>query len=123
VAAVESVTIAINLVTLLGSARIRVVVVEVVEVAEDTLVRHPVVDTPLRHRAVDILPRPPGEAVAEAIRPHEEALAHGDEALLPFGVRAAAPHRRIDPALAAQFHTDVEVVTMGWCRPFHRFPL
>jgi len=122
VAAVENATIAINLVTLLGSARIRVVV----EAAEDTLVRHPVVDTLLRHHAVDIPPRPPGEVVAdEAIRrveevPEaildrlpEEARARGDEALRHFGVLAAARRRHIDLVLAVQSLTDAKCVSVA----------
>jgi len=113
VAAVENATIAINLVTLLGSARIRVVV----EAAEDTLVRH---------HAVDIPPRPPGEVVAdEAIRrveevPEaildrlpEEARARGDEALRHFGVLAAARRRHIDLVLAVQSLTDAKCVSVA----------
>ena len=57
--AVESATIAINLVILLASAQIRAVaaeVVEVVEVVEDILARH--------HAVVVTLPRHPDEAGA-----------------------------------------------------------
>jgi len=119
VGAVASVTIAINLVTLLGSARIRVVVVVVVEVAVVTLVRHPVVDTLLRRRAVDTLPRPLEEAdeairhpaaeeAPEAIldRPHGEALAHVGGVPHLFVV-AVAPLRHTDDH-AARAHTDAE---------------
>jgi len=102
---VESVTIAINLVTLLANAPIRVavaVVAEEVVVAEAILVRLPdeAADAIrlLAEAPEDILARLPGEA-----------LAHGDEALHHLGALAAVRLLNIDLVLAVPFHTDARM--------------